>query len=400
MFQKKKVIILGGGFAGVNVALELLRWAPKKVKISLVDKRDYHLFAPGLFKAATSNAEPSFIFYALAFKFEEIFKYKNIDFFKKEIKEIDFKNNEVFLKGNKVLDYDYLVLAPGMESDFKKIDGAEQYALPLKTYEDAIKIKSFVEEVFENKPKREKINILIAGAGLTGVEIAGQINCCLGDLAEKHGHPKESIKLMIVEGGGKICGFSGKWMQKQTKNRLKSIGVEVLLNTKIKEIKKNQAVFGNGKVVACDVFIWAAGATVSSFFKNLELSVNNSLRVGRYKNVFALGDVCCGELAVGTRGCTAQSAISQAKYVGREILRTSKALPPLLWNIGKAPDYKPIKPKFINAIGYDFALADLGFFKFKGRLANLMKNMAYLDYFTRVLPWRKAFKKYKQYKSL
>jgi NADH dehydrogenase len=397
---KKKIIIIGGGFAGVNLAKHVLNYAPKRFSITLVDKNDYHLFTPGLFKAATSLKEPSVVFPAITINYEDIFKNQKIKILKSSLKSVDFKNSKVSLTGNKVLNYDYLVLAMGAKPDFKRVIGAEKFALPLKTFEDAIKIKSKIEDVLKHKSKRDQISIVIAGGGLTGTELAGQLNYFVDELAKKYSHPHGSVYLKVVQSGEHIIPTASSWMRKKIEERLRGLGVEILLNAKIKEIHRDKIIFQNGASEKYDILIWTIGVSPNI---NMDLSPTPTLRSGRHRNVFVIGDVLCNYNypGAGSRGGTAQIAIDQAEYVANTIFKLNKITAPLVWHLrGNIPDYKPITSRFVNGIGKDYGLADLGLFKFKGKFACRLRNLIYLNYFTRILSLRKAFKVYKNYKAL
>ncbi len=400
--KKKKVVVVGGGFAGVILTKELLGRSPGRFSITLVDKNDYHLFKPALYAAVSTKAEPSVVFSALAIKFVDIFKGQNVEVIKSEPKDINFDKDKLILKGNKELDYDYLVLATGAKPDLKSIPGAERHAIPLCAFEDALRIKTCVEEAVKNAPKKENINVIILGAGFSGCELAAELTQHLKHWAEVYGHPKDSVRVRIVESAETILPLATPWLIKHAGKKLKDLGIEIFVKSRVKEVKENTVVLENGETMRYDVLIWAIGPKLATFACDVNLSSNLTLKSCRRNNVFVVGDmVSCGDfLSLEAGGASAQSAIHQAEYVAYALSRLNTIFAPLFFWTKKMKirPYKTLKkPLYIMNLGIDYGLADLGLIKIKGRWALALKNFIFLNYFCRILPWRKAFETYRRY---
>ncbi len=400
--KKKKVVIVGGGFAGVVLIKEIFGRSPGRFSVTLVDKNDYQLFKPALYAAVSTRTEPSAVFSALAIKFADIFKGQSVEIIKSEPKEIVFDKDKLILKGNKEIDYDYLVLAAGTKPDLKSIPGAERHAITLLAFEDALKIKTRAEEAIRNAPKRENIDVIILGAGFSGCELAAELIGQLKQWAEVYGHPKDTARIRLVEGAETILPLATPWLQRHAEKKLKELGIEIFVKSLVKEVKENAVVLENGETMRYDVLIWAIGPKLATFACDVNLSSNLTLKSGRRNNVFVVGDMvsCDDFLSLEAGGASARSAIHQAEYVAYALSRLNTIFAPLFfWTKRmKIRPYKTLKkPLYIMNLGIDYGLADLGLIKIKGRWALALKNFIFLNYFCRILPWRKAFETYRRY---
>ncbi len=368
---KKKVIIVGGGFAGIATAKQLFKsaYARKKFKITLVDINDYQLFQPALFKVISSTAEPSQLFSVASIKFSEIFsaenkKEKNIKILNKVIDRIYFDRNQVSSKvggvKSKNIDYDYLVFAAGTER--------ENPYLTLNSFEDAIKIKHEIENIFKNKAKREDINIAVAGGGPTGVELIASLFEFGHQLADKYNHPHKNIYFKLVENGNKILSKHSLWLGKNVEKTLKKMGIEVFTRTDAKKMENKN-----------DVLIYATGTKPVCLFDEFK-KINSKLQPKGCKNVFAI------------KAPTVQSAISQSRYVADAIIKKERNK--------KISSFRPKKGFYVIELGNVDAFVDLGFIKLKDLPAFWMHKLAFLKYFASILGWKKALKWLKKYKGL
>lgn len=402
--KKKKVVIVGAGFAGVALAKELLKKARKKFSVVLIDKRDYHLFKPALYKAVSSSAGPASVFSAVAIDFGEIFQNKGegeVEIIHRRVSSVSLNTNSIILskESEKTFWYDYLVLSLGAEPNFESIPGSEDNALSLATYEDALKIKHNLENLIKNKPKHRSAEIVIIGGGFVGCEFAASLAEFGKVLAESVGQPKESIKISLIEVGDRLMKVSGGWLSKKTEQRLCQMGVQLFLKKYIDFVKQGEIIFAGGSLKNYDILIWAGGSkpTGSLFKKKCEVSDFFNfgapcLPAGRRKNIFAIGDF-------SGKGGVVPETIRQAKYIAKVLINAEKKS---LFGAKKPPAaYNPAKKKFVLSLGRDYGLTDLGFFmKFEGKKASFLKDLIFLNYFRKILPWRKAWQVYKKLKTL
>ncbi|MBU1179279.1 FAD-dependent oxidoreductase [Patescibacteria group bacterium] len=350
MIQKKKILIIGGGFAGIAAAKRFLvsSFARKKFDITLVDKNNYHTFYPSFFKIiAAKNIDPSRIFSVAAIKFEDIFKKDKIEILKNEVKDISFKTNQAVLKVNgliKRVNYDYLIVAPGKE--------IKNHFLSLGSFEDVLKIKFLLENVFKNRTKKEKINIVVGGAGLTGVGLAAGLFECARGLARPG---RANFKL--IERGPEILPAVSSWTRESAEKVLNKMGVKIFTNSRFEDFEKE-----------ADIFIQATGTVPSRLFKS---------DFAGHKNIFVI------------KASTAQSAVHQGKYVADAIIAKEKKK--------KIKDYKPNRNIYVLELGFMDAFVDLGLIKLKDIPAQWFHQLAFLRHMVGILGWRQAYAWFKKY---
>ena len=190
----KKIIILGGGFAGLGLAIKLAK--TNFFDITLIDKNNYHLFTPNLYEVATAGEElnnMAELKESIALPIGKILNKCKVRFIQAEVKVINSAKQFVET-GGKVLPYDYLVLAQGSKAEYFNIAGAEQFAIPLKTLSHAFRIKNQIEFAIESHKfdaQKPYVRIVVAGGGYTGVELVGGLSSMLDFLAWKYQYPRE-----------------------------------------------------------------------------------------------------------------------------------------------------------------------------------------------------------------
>ena len=393
-----KIVIIGGGFGGLRAALDLEKQYKNdaNTQIFLVDKRDYYLFAPNLFEAATADDELTTIKQikkSITLPFAEILAGKKIQFVQGECLSIDSAQKKVNLKGRSLV-YDFLIFASGSESDYYDIPGAKEFGLPLKTLPDALRIRNKIEFVFQAKAldfTKKNLHFVIAGGGYTGTEAAGELKGLLDFLAWKYQYPRQKVEVAIVEAASKLVeGFDDR-LSADSYNRLQELGVHVRVASRISGVDQNFIELMSGEKLAYDALIWTAGVkgTVPECEKALPLQrknrifVNEFLQVKDSEGIIAFGDAAC---VIGSDGkpvfCSAQNAIDQGKYVARII-------PYLLQNKKPPLPYKNKPHGFILSLGGKWAIADYPPIYVKGFLGFAINQLAHLRYFISIIGlWR------------
>lgn len=400
--KTQKIVILGGGFAGVRAAIDLLN-KNKNIFITLIDKNSYHSNHSDYYEIVAaivkelreaSISELVELRQTAAIPYSEIFKYfKNIEIIRDSVKKIDFTNSAVITEHKKICPYDWLIVSTGSETCFYEIPGLRDFSFELKTVYDAMNIRNRIDEIFMNAPKKEKISIVIGGGGFTGCEVAGEIKGYTNHLAALHKRPRENHEIIILEATDKILGGASDWARKKTENRFKKMGIKIKYGINIKEIGEKNFLFKDGGETIYNILIWTAGvqaSSVSKLFPESAISKKSCLKTNKYllvpsfKNIFAAGDIAYYENPKTKipLPMTAQTAISQGKYIAAAI--TKKI------NKKKFSPYKPKMSKFIIPIGGKYAVADLGFIKFSGFFAWILKHFVILNYFINILPLYKA----------
>ncbi|MFC1756588.1 NAD(P)/FAD-dependent oxidoreductase [Patescibacteria group bacterium] len=359
MKKKKKLVIVGGGFAGLAVAKHILKIAPKEFEVVLVDKNNYHLFTPAFFRATSSILDVSKVFQVVAIKFEDIFGNKKITFLKNKVVKFLPNQNKINLKNKKVVDYDYLVLATGAEPQFPNSS--------FSSLEDVLRIKTKIEEILKQKAKKEKIDIVVAGAGLVGCELIASLHHYVRNLSVAHSHPRDLIHFKLFEIGSKILPSSSSWIRETALNIFEKMNVEIFTKSQIEKEDLE------------DVLVWATGKKQNHLIEEFK-ETSSTLRLKKYKNVFLI------------KAPTAQSAIHQGKYIARALKKKI--------NNQKISNYKENKSFYIVDFGGNDIFIDFGFLKLKGLFAKFLRHLIFFRYFRNVLGLKKTIKWLKLYRNL
>lgn len=394
-FNKVKIAVLGGGFAGVRVCLELTKLLPN-TKILLINDTPFHSFHTDLYEVATAALDKEV---RLEFKdlsgtvnipFEKIFQGKNIEILVDKVKEVDLLDNFV-ATASKEIEFEYLVISTGSDTNFFGIPGAEKYAHPLKSTEDALNIRNDIDEhIFHsNSP----ITVVVAGGGFTGVELSGELVGFLDKLAKKH--HKSVGKVVILEAAPNVLSGMPTWAQETALKRLKNLSVEVFLNHTIKKVDDKNIYCENDQKIPYDYLIWTTGikgASLNEKIKGIEPSKKGQLRaesnlsLKEYPNVFVLGDVaeCIDQKRGVPVAATAWAAIGQGKLAAENLYRKI---------LGKQlVDYHPPNPAFVVPIGGKFALSNVAGLQISGLLGWMLKRLVALKYLLSILPFIEAFR--------
>jgi NADH dehydrogenase len=299
----KKIIIVGGGFAGLNLAKKLSH--NHRFEVILVDKNNYHFFPPLLYQVSTAFVEPSNISYP----FRRLFQgWENIRFYMgKLLSVIPEKNTIETDNGN--LSYDYLVLAMGTGTNFFGNENVMNNALAMKTIDDAVNIRNHIllrlEEAVRSTSlldKEKLANIVIAGGGPTGVEMAGMIAEMRRNLASRD-YPEDNQKvsnIYLVHGSPTLLNPMSRRAQEEAYNVLKKLGVKIILNTLVKDYVNSEVILSNGEKISSSTLIWASGVIAwqinglpdEIITRGRRIIVDEINRVKGFDNIFAIGDQC------------------------------------------------------------------------------------------------------------
>ncbi|MDP2676706.1 MAG: FAD-dependent oxidoreductase [bacterium] len=424
--KKKRIVIVGGGFGGVRAALDLSCHVYQDADIFLVDKDGYHEYHPNFYRIATTFLPESRIarpdtFHelrdAIAIPLTEIIDTSKIHLVEKEVSEIDPTHQTIRFTDGKALFYDWLILALGSVSNYFEIEGVQEHALELKSAHDALQIRNAIDEVFSSSPKHTPIDMVIAGGGLSGCELAASLACYVKQLTRVHPHPKDNIRITILEAGDAILRQVPSSIRRKVEKRLRQLGVRILLRSRITKVtrkevegieivsreehplrKKSSNEPTNPFTLPYSIFIWTAGVKahpITDFIIGAKrnpkscLLVDDYLRVLPFENIFAIGDIaeCTPEFSDVSLPMTAQVAISEGRYVAFILKRI----------IHKKMIFKYHKrtSRFIIPLGSHYAIAEAGWFVISGRLGWWLKRLVTFDYLTGILPFWNAFKRWR-----
>src|SRR5882724_1560526 len=281
---KKIVVVLGGGFGGLNAAKQLAN--EPDVFVILIDKRNHHLFQPLLYQVATAGLSPGDIAVPIRSQFAHT---PNVAVHSGEINGVDLK--EQFIKssgGGEVIEYDYLVLACGAQHSYFGHPEWEEFAPGLKTLEQAIEIRRRILSAFENAeneldPEKQKalLNFVVVGGGPTGVELSGAIadisrTVLVNDF--RRIDPSQA-KIILIEMMPRLLGAFAEELSEKTRRDLIDLGVEVRTSTRVENINADGVQVGSEFIPSKSVF-WAAGVQAERL--RIEPSVEMD-RAGRIK---------------------------------------------------------------------------------------------------------------------
>jgi NADH dehydrogenase len=371
MKTNKRIVITGGGFAGLHFAREL---SNRDFKITLIDKFNHHQFQPLFYQVASARLEPS----SISFPFRKIFqKSTNVEFRLAEVEKINSETNEV-ITSEGVIHYDYLIVATGCKTNYFGNENLQKYAWPMKTTLEAIEIRNRLLLNFEHMLSNEEddregfLNILIVGAGPTGVEMAGALaELRMNILPKDYPHVDFSkLRIIVVSGSKFTLPSMSEVAQKASRSYLLELGVELITETFITDYNGTLAVLNNGQTIKTMNVIWAAGVTGNlldginpSSVTNNRYIVDRYNKIEGYNNVYAIGDICLMKTPNYPTGHPqlANVAINQGKNLATNFLNMVRNKPL------EEFEYRDLGS--MATIGKHKAVVDLPFFKFKGYFA-------------------------------
>jgi NADH dehydrogenase len=332
MKETKKVIIIGGGFGGLSAAKTL---GNSNFDVTLFDKSNHHLFQPLLYQVASASLSPADIAVPIR---EVVSKFKNIKVLMDSISKIDPDNNEIETESGTVYSFDYLIMAVGARHSYFKNPEWEEFAPGLKTLRDALNIRNELLKTFEEAEKTatfgEEINLVVVGAGPTGVEMAGALAEITKETLVNDFRNIDSSKAIIylVEGGPQVLGMYPASLSLKAQKSLEKLGVKVLLKSFVKNITKD-SVETNDQIIKTKNVIWAAGNKASKLLEQLKTELDNSgrvivnenLSILDHQNIFVIGDSAHfkteeGKILPGL----APVASQQGRYLGKSLISGEK----------------------------------------------------------------------------
>ncbi len=371
-----KVLIVGGGFAGLEMAKRL---HDKPVDVVLVDQHNYHTFQPLLYQVATGALEAE----TIAFPIRRIFqRYKNITFRFARVQRIDTAINTIYTSIGEMT-YDYLVLATGATTNFFGDRQLEHFTMGMKSIPEALNLRSMILQslecaVTEKDPieKEELMTFVIVGGGPTGAELAGALAEFKNHILKKDYpslEPKD-MRVFIVESKPNVLGVMSAEASAAAKKYLEELGVVIYNGVRVKSFDGESLLINNGVIIKTRNVLWAAGVT-GEFPEGIapenvvggnRIQTDEVNRVKGYSNVFAIGDVSAvvtTELPNGHPG-VAQVAIQQGRHLAENLVAiiSGKPTTPFVYDDKGS----------MATIGRNKAVADLGRFKTQGFRAWLL----------------------------
>ena len=372
--DKKRVVIIGGGFAGLSIAKKLRN---KNLQVVLLDKHNYHTFQPLLYQVATGGLEAGSIAYPIRKVIQE---YKDFYFRLTSVKEIDTQNQKVISEIGD-LNYDYLVIATGSKTNYFGNKEIERNSMSMKTIPQSLNIRSLILENFEQAvlttneaDKNALINFVLVGAGPTGVELAGALAEMKRAILQKD-YPDLDISKMeinLVQSGDRVLNTMSEKSSAAAEKFLVDLGVIVHKNVRVTNYDGRTITTNSNLTFETATVIWTAGVQGAaihgldskSLVERVErIRVNQYNQVVGYDNIFAIGDIASMESEKYPQGhpMMAQPALQQGALLGE--------------NLAKLLANKQMKPFEYNdkgsmaTIGRNLAVVDLPKYHFNGLFA-------------------------------
>jgi NADH:quinone reductase (non-electrogenic) len=371
---KKVVLILGGGFAGLNAAKQLAD--EPDVFVILIDQRNHHLFQPLLYQVATAGLSPGDIAVPIRSQFAHA---SNVEVHWNEVTGVDLKDRVVKLSGSDTeLEYDFLVLACGAQHSYFGHPEWEEFAPGLKTLEQAIEIRRRILSAFENAenevdPEKQKalLNFVVVGGGPTGVDLSG----ALADISRtvlvddfRRIDPSQA-KIILIEMMPRLLGAFAEELSEKTRQDLIDLGVDVRTSTRVENINAEGVLVGSLFIPSKSVF-WAAGVQAAQLQiepsveidRAGRIKVKDDLSVPGYDNVFVIGDMASLEMSPGkfVPGL-APAAMQEGRHAAKVILSSVRGKP--------RTAFRYIDKGQMATIGKYRAVLESGRWKMSGRLA-------------------------------
>ncbi|AMQ55140.1 NAD(P)/FAD-dependent oxidoreductase [Algoriphagus sanaruensis] len=368
-----KIVIVGAGFAGLKLARELKN---TEYQVILLDKNNFHEFQPLFYQVATAGLEPS----AISFPLRKIFhNTRNVTFRMAEVQGVDQEKKRIYTDVG-FLDFDYLVLAMGAETNFFGAQQIEYFASPMKTVSEALYIRNKIISNYEravnlkNESDRKALmNVVIVGGGPTGVELAGAMAELRNTVFPKD-YPELSFKNMkvtLVEASPKLLSTMSQEAQDHALSYLNELGVEVFVSTRVLNFDGKTVILEGKEPIYTETLLWAAGIKPNRIdgFQDQQFAGNGRMKVDPFNQllhsdgIFVLGDqsvVSTDSLPKG-HPQVAQVAIQQAKNLAANFRRISRGQEMMAF------EYKDLGS--MATVGRKKAVVDLPFVKFQGILA-------------------------------
>lgn len=361
--MKPHVVVLGGGFAGLNAAKSL---SGADVDITIIDRRNFHLFQPLLYQVATAALNPSDIAYPIRSVFK---RQKNVrSVLLGEVTSIDLELRTVTMDGGDSVGFDQLVVATGATHSYFGHDEWAEVAPGLKTVEDALSMRGRVLEAFENaerEPERAEywMTFVVVGAGPTGVELAG----ALAEIAvHAMGREFDAIdpakaRVALVEGADRVLPPYVESLSASAQRQLESLGVEVMTSALVDDVSERGVRFVSGESIDCGTVLWAAGVAASTVGGMLGVETDRSgrvlvepdLSVPGHPEVFVAGDLAAVDEVPGV----APAAMQMGRHVARVIAT------------GERKPFRYVDKGSLATIGRARAVADIRGLRFGGFFA-------------------------------
>ncbi len=329
--EKTRVVIVGAGFAGLTAAKT---FAGAPVEVLLLDRHNYHTFLPLLYQVAAAEIDPSQIGFPIRTILRQL---ENVDFMMAEVERVDLESEVISTKQG-LVPYDYLILATGSEARYFDIQGAESNAFTMKSMTDGIDLRNHMLAIFEEASRetdavrrQRLLNFVVIGGGPSGVEYAGALMELIGGPLARD-YPNfcvEDARVILLEAVPVLLGSMPDRLGRYAADRLREMGVEVLLDTAVAEVTPDDVILADGTTIATETAVWTAGVGGEGIAdrSGIRTKPNNTvpvlptLQLPDEPNVYIVGDLAAFEQDGVILPMMAPVAMQQGETAARNILR-------------------------------------------------------------------------------
>lgn len=371
--SKKRVLIVGGGFAGVKAALELSKHH-RDYAITLVSDQPYFRYYPALYHTATGG-----LYSQSSIPLANILDKNRVQIVEDRVAKIDRKARTITTTGGQTLPYEIAILGLGVVINYFGIKGLEENSYGIKTFEQ---VKKFRTHIHEQIDKDAEQHYVIVGAGPTGIELAGALPAYLEKIMRGHNVTGKQPKITIIEAAPRLLPRSPEKISTAVAKRLEKLGIELHLGQTV-EGASSDSLMVSGQPISSRTIIWTAGTANNPFFKenNFVIGERGKVTVDEFlraeEGVYVVGD----NAATAFSG-VAQTAMHDGQFVVEDILRRAS---------GQTPQpYEPEKPIVFIPVGHGWAAVEWGKKVFTGRLGWQLQQAADWRNFHAMEPWWKA----------
>jgi NADH dehydrogenase len=379
--KKTKVVIVGGGFAGVKTALELAN--NNNFEIRLISKGTNFEYHGALYRTATGNTPLEVVM-----PLRELFAHaKNVEVILDSISNLKSSSNAIKGADGEIYQYDILVLALGNQINYFGLKNMEEKSFSANTVPHTIALR---HELIMQFKKEQTLTVAIVGGGPSGVELAGSINMFAHKIAKKYNKKYFQPRVVLIEGGARLLPVLSNSLSAKIENQLIKLGVELKLNTTVTSCATNKLLLNSG-MLNTDIIVWTAGSRIADFYAENEkefsfergkVVVDEYLRAKSHNNIYIIGDNANTKYSG-----MAQTALHDAKYLS---IQLNKRI-----NGSKILKYKPRRPVYAVPAGESWAVYQSTKHKLSGYSAWLLRRRADLYIYKNFEPYKKAIKQWR-----
>ncbi len=383
--QRKRVVVLGGGYAGIEAAKELEKRfrRSRNVEITLIDKNQNHTLMTELHEVAGGRVEAD----SVQISYHKIFGARNVQIVQDEIEDIDFRKREL-KSSTESYPYDYLVLSTGAEPADFGIPGIREHAYTLWSLEDALAIRQRIQELFrrasrekDSRKREQMLTFTVAGGGFTGVEMMGELTEYRKTLCRQYGMDESEVRLILVEALDSILNMISEKPRKKAVRYLEKKGVDIRTQSMITGCSAEGLSLKDGSEIRTDTVIWTAGVQCCSFASQLDLpgakagrkKGDDYLRSPDQERVYLAGDFLWYEAESGPVPQIVETALQSGAAAAHNIAVE-------LTGKGKMKTFQPRFHGFMVSLGGRYAVSETSGLRLSGFPAMALKHLINLHY--------------------